>query len=1040
MSSSTSVLSNVSVNITVACSNLSWVHEQCFRFDCCRAVSDDGPLFCLTNTNNPPALLSVHLKQQLLLKCSPEHLNNTLSCLKGLNSYSVVHCPQGSKSFVVKKLHQELQLLEVHSKTCHVFLQSLFDEVHTIYVSLKLKLACFHRRTSKLLKHVDNTYDMYYMYVTFQVYCHHAEIYECALHLIRNFVSKSDYMYRLSCLNTILNFAKYRFTHQVRDRLVRVKVFQFNHLFCDIIHHYKSLSCTFENLPDLVDATSQLTFLYTAILCHDIIMIYNLFDSGWVYSHVIMPKKKNHYVESAKPGMQYGGDNTCVLKYAVVEPYITSESDKQYNLQSTLKFVAHVADTDLHCYMPSRYIHTRIPLETLFEFIPLSEARKIGHIHGLKGIARCKRDKIVALIKGHSCMRCTQFKTIFVDDHDIIEHNDYMARNMDKQHGLSSTHTDPFPPAPINKNLAHHIITSACKKMSPKMVNESGCAVCGKLTPLRHLSRLKHVKNYLHILETKGVTRIERKTDKDPIKEYSGPVLDYSCSRVCTECRRSIRRGTIPHMSLANRLWIGKVPKELECLSYVEKLLVARLRHTCSFVKVSSGMRKMKANIIAFESPVAKVYNILPPPCDEINDVLAILFTGPCHPTPEELKRTPFLVSRKKVASALEWLRLNHCDYADIEISKENLESYPDNGIPVSIQYQSSTTNKVSEGTSVFDNTEEDGTDTGQCSFSVHGLTSELLDAMPLNTVKAMAIQHLNNGGKMMAVGHSEEPVRMWKNARYYPQMFPWLYPYGLGGMEIEGISSEAHIKWALMYHDKRFQEDVNFPFVAFCHSQLSLSSRRSYLVVEQKRFNDISKRLLDLDQNVLSEVTDKLINGEYFTPVTEQEKACFQVMHDLDSVAGNVKGSVTSKKYMRNEIWSMINFLGAPSWYITLSPADIQHPLCIYYASKDEEFKIDLLPYNDRIRLVCANPVAGARFFHHIVQTFIEDVLGCKSKHRGLYGPTKGYYGTVEQQGRLTLHLHMLLSIESSLSPQDLRDRLLKGDTAWNASITSLL
>ena len=25
-----------------------------------------------------------------------------------------------------------------------------------------------------------------------------------------------------------------------------------------------------------------------------------------------------------------------------------------------------------------------------------------------------------------------------------------------------------------------------------------------------------------------------------------------------------------------------------------------------------------------------------------------------------------------------------------------------------------------------------------------------------------------------------------------------------------------------------------------------------------------------------------------------------------------------------------------------------------------------------------------------------------------GLYGKTEGYYGTVEQQGRLTLHLHL--------------------------------
>lgn len=40
---------------------------------------------------------------------------------------------------------------------------------------------------------------------------------------------------------------------------------------------------------------------------------------------------------------------------------------------------------------------------------------------------------------------------------------------------------------------------------------------------------------------------------------------------------------------------------------------------------------------IAFESPVAKVYNTLPPPVEDLDEVLAVLFTGPCQPTREEL-------------------------------------------------------------------------------------------------------------------------------------------------------------------------------------------------------------------------------------------------------------------------------------------------------------------------------------------------------------------------------------------------------------------
>jgi hypothetical protein len=151
--------------------------------------------------------------------------------------------------------------------------------------------------------------------------------------------------------------------------------------------------------------------------------------------------------------------------------------------------------------------------------------------------------------------------------------------------------------------------------------------------------------------------------------------------------------------------------------------------------------------------------------------------------------------------------------------------------------------------------------------------------------------------------------------------------------------------------------------------------------------------------------------------------------------------GSTTSKKYMRNKIWSLISFLGAPFWYIMLSPADIQHPLCVYYAGTQTEFRPTIIaPYDERMRSVCANPVAGARFFHFMVETFITDVLGVDATHRGLYGDTAGYYGTVEQQGRLTLHLHMLLWIRGNINPQEMRDKILKNNSVWQKKLIDWL
>ena len=113
----------------------------------------------------------------------------------------------------------------------------------------------------------------------------------------------------------------------------------------------------------------------------------------------------------------------------------------------------------------------------------------------------------------------------------------------------------------------------------------------------------------------------------------------------------------------------------------------------------------------------------------------------------------------------------------------------------------------------------------------------------------------------------------------------------------------------------------------------------------------------MNINQDVLEKLTNQLSEGKGVKAESDEEQAYFQLIKDLDHINGKVEDSMTSKKYMHNEIWSLISFKEAPSCYITLSPADIKHPICIY-------------------------------------------ILGVDEKHSGLYGDTFAYYGTVKQQG----------------------------------------
>jgi hypothetical protein len=103
--------------------------------------------------------------------------------------------------------------------------------------------------------------------------------------------------------------------------------------------------------------------------------------------------------------------------------------------------------------------------------------------------------------------------------------------------------------------------------------------------------------------------------------------------------------------------------------------------------QVSSGLKKLGIHVVAFESPVPKIYSCLPPPVGEVDQVLAIMFTGPSQPAGKDFKCTPLLVRQNYVAQALEWLKLNHSDYCDLEISYDNLKEYPEDTPPVTVEY-----------------------------------------------------------------------------------------------------------------------------------------------------------------------------------------------------------------------------------------------------------------------------------------------------------------------------------------------------------------
>ncbi|KAH7902809.1 hypothetical protein BJ138DRAFT_969715, partial [Hygrophoropsis aurantiaca] len=145
-----------------------------------------------------------------------------------------------------------------------------------------------------------------------------------------------------------------------------------------------------------------------------------------------------------------------------------------------------------------------------------------------------------------------------------------------------------FPPDPPTSRLCDKIIRRFCEETSPENLLEAGCAVCGALTRAALMESVDVLDDEsLNLLVPSGIgmTRKVRSLALDPIEDIPGPVLDDKCSGICPKCLSTLQKGKTPTLSLANGLWIGEVPDQLKGLTYVEKLLIARVRHNRCIVR-----------------------------------------------------------------------------------------------------------------------------------------------------------------------------------------------------------------------------------------------------------------------------------------------------------------------------------------------------------------------------------------------------------------------------------------------------------------------
>ncbi|KAK0222292.1 hypothetical protein IW262DRAFT_1296858 [Armillaria fumosa] len=187
---------------------------------------------------------------------------------------------------------------------------------------------------------------------------------------------------------------------------------------------------------------------------------------------------------------------------------------------------------------------------------------------------------------------------------------------------------------PVDQHCLHQRLTIALNRTSNGALQESTCVVCA------------HLQNHT-TMESMDVTAIPHPHLLRPMQYHPSHILSHDMLlygqeqspitgniHICLECLRSLTKMELPRLALANNMWLGHVPPELEILMLPERILVACYFPAAYIIKLYPKIKNSKTwNPQSLSSGIKGNVSTYPLPHAYIASFIDGHQTMPPHPT-----------------------------------------------------------------------------------------------------------------------------------------------------------------------------------------------------------------------------------------------------------------------------------------------------------------------------------------------------------------------------------------------------------------------
>ena len=264
-----------------------------------------------------------------------------------------------------------------------------------------------------------------------------------------------------------------------------------------------------------------------------------------------------------------------------------------------------------------------------------------------------------------------------------------------------------------------------------------------------------------------------------------------------------------------------------------------------------------------------------------------------------------------------------------------------------------------------------------------------------------MSVENPEAFREIMSVvpAEGQRPLFILTDNNFEAMCNPDKFCYGTGtfsSARTRKLTYRKYFNQRLLDVDGRFAKDLDYLFVA-------------QYIVEAKQVlddgNNFAWRQKPSRQLTASQARDQTVLSQY----VRRDKAY--------SFMKNIRGSPPYYQRTFYDLLAMIRQLGTPTWFFTVSAADMKWPDMIQTIAKQygvhyTDDEVNALSFDEKSNWLKRNPVTAARHFHYRLNVFFQDFL--KSTAKPL-GEIVDYAIRIEFQARGSPHAHCVIWVKDA-------------------------